>query len=128
MYDEMVQKIKERISFYSHKEIEFTFRHLGHGYYGLEIQSNDYSIDFGIMKASASRLSHRKERELNGKIVEVIKNDAVYEERFPGYYFINRNKLSTFFINGYKAIDEDEVIEEAIKCIVDDNKPKLELV
>lgn len=128
MYDEMVQKIKERISFYSHKEIEFTFRHLGHGYYGLEIQNNDYSIDFGIMKASASRLSHRKERELNGKIVEVIKNDAVYEERFPGYYFINRNRLSTFFINGYKAIDEDEVIERAIKCIVDDNKPKLELV
>lgn len=128
MYDEMVQKIKERISFYSHKEIEFTFRHLGHGYYGLEIQNNDYSIDFGIMKASASRLSHRKERELNGKIVEVIKNDAVYEERFPGYYFINRNRLSTFFINGYKAIDEDEVIERAIKCIVDDNKPKLEIV
>lgn len=128
MYKKIIESIKDRISHYNHKEIEFSLRHLGHGYYGLEVQSRDGSIDFGIMKASASRLSHRKERELNGKIVEVIKDDAVYEERFPGYYFINRNKLSTFFVNGYKAIDEDEVIEGVIKCIVDDNKPKLEIV
>lgn len=128
MYKKIIESIKDRISHYNHKEIEFSFRHLGHGYYGLEIQSSDYSINFGVMKASASRLSHRKERELNGKIVEVIKNDAVYEERFPGYYFINRNRLDVFFVRGFNEIDESEVIEGAVRCIVGNSKPKLELL
>lgn len=129
MYKEVIELIKERISYYNHKEVSFSLFYTHHDDYTLNIRSNIheeesviYSIDLCIIDVASFHLAIRKDREEKGKIRVITDKYTDCKEGSYGYYLIDRNTLDTV------VVSKEELVDYATKYIIENNKPNISLV
>lgn len=129
MYKEVIEEIKERISYYNHKEVSFSLFYAHHDHYSLNVRSNIheeesvvYSIDLCIIDVASFHLAIRKDREEKGKIRLVTDKYNDCKEGSYGYYLIDRNTLDT------NILGKEELIDYVTQYIIEDNQPNINLV